>query len=368
MAVRSSILGNSRYKIIERFMRNKRADGQRDLSGGFKEDDDMKIGGNGSEQERITMYVSGGKKDDSRLSRREKYEKNSQVKEGSVFMGDLKKDKSRIEEKKEQSQNKIAKLLGDQFAEDTKIDQNLDEIREHQKALAKQASELNGEISELKADKEELKEKFGIKDDSQEQKDLELMEKVRDAKKNGKLSELSSEELEEFAGLGPLTDYQKEALARDEVISQDEQELSRIMDESAAGTKAIISTKLAVLGRQYDMTDVGYAVEEEKKAAGKEIMGMAVQDAKDHIDEEMEKLKAEAEKAAEKKKEEEEAAEKNKEKTPEEAQADRQREAAEDIQEGPQGQDGLSRQLKKIMEDGKLVEEDLKGLMVNENL
>ena len=105
------------------------------------------------------------------------------------------------------------------------------------------------------------------------------------------------------------------------------------------------------------------------EAASKEIVGMLMDEAKEHIDEEFEKKKEAAKEKAEEEKEEEEKLKKIKDKK------DQQEEMNEAIAESvdqmldvESSQTKVQDELKKLVDELKLLEEDIKGAAVDQNV
>ena len=88
------------------------------------------------------------------------------------------------------------------------------ELREHINRNLEDVSELSGRLDYISKEKEAVREKYGIDQDSQEQKDLELLEKYQNNRAGVSDDSFSKEEIERLRELQniPLTDYQKEVL------------------------------------------------------------------------------------------------------------------------------------------------------------
>lgn len=289
--------------------------------------------------------------------------KDGQVKNGTVFAGGLGgMTTDRIEQRRQQAKTQAGKLIMDQFAADNELTDTIQEHRDRIKNLSAERSNLMDLSKEYADGKETLKEKYGITPDSQEQKDLELIEKARNLMKpsNGSvgLSSLSGEELKRLGEMGPLTEYQERALAFDKAGEFIDSQIKDINDEIEARGKAISGIKQGML-KMHGMADAGKAAGDVMDAASRDIIGMVMADARKHIDEEMEKLREAAKKAAEKKEAEEEKKEKTQEKEEE------QEKLTESIQEGVSGKDAIQQEVDKILEEAKLLEEEMKGLVVD---
>ena len=102
------------------------------------------------------------------------------------------------------------------------------------------------------------------------------------------------------------------------------------------------------------------------EAASKEIIGMLTEEAKDHVDQELEEKKEAAEEKAEKEEEEKEKIEKAKEeKEQKEEFVEEVADTGEFIVEADNVLKDVQRDIKKVMDEMKLLEEDLKGAAVD---
>jgi hypothetical protein len=128
----------------------------------------------------------------------------------TIFAGNLSLNQDTITDKKLQSQKQAMKAILDKFNQDHSIDQGLETRREHQKELSADMKLAADQISNINKMKQEVKEAYGITDDSDEQKSLELLEKSMFT-----TEELTEEEMKQLEAMGPLTEYQKTALRYD---------------------------------------------------------------------------------------------------------------------------------------------------------
>lgn len=307
--------------------------------------------------------VNGGH--DQSGSNKEK-EKAGQVKNGVLFAGNMAGTVTdRIEQKKQQARKQANKRIMNQFAQDNKTTDSLRECRDRIKELQSAQSELRDKSLECQGKKEALKETYGVAEDSQEQKDLELLEKANEMNKTGSLSSLSKEELDRIQEMGPLSEYQQNALAYDRVSDAYDMQIDRMNNQIAGERNAIYETKQGML-KQHGMADAKKAANSILDAASDSIMGMLYSEAKQHVDEEMEKLVEAAKEASEKKEEEEKKQEGVKEEKQES------QELTEKIQESAGQketvQEDVQQEINKIMTEAGVQEEDWKGIIVNEQI
>ena len=287
----------------------------------------------------------------------------SQIKNGSIFVGKINLNMlaDRVEQKKEAARKHASKVLLDQFARDNITTDELKERRDKIKEYKAEWSALDKEKQMYLEEQEKLKAQYGIQEGSQEQQDLDILRRANKEMKSGNimLDGFSKEELERIqkAGANP-TEYQKRSLQYDDIISTYDKQIEKLKDGISIETYNIIEIKNGIL-KQHGMTDAYKASADILEAASSEIVGMLMADAKEHIDEELEKLVEAAKEAAEKKKAEEAKKEEAK------AESEEQKELTEEIQEGSAKQDQMQQEIKKIMKDNELTEEDMKGLIVN---
>lgn len=227
--------------------------------------------------------------------------------------------------KKAQAQKKAMKILGDAFAGDSKIDDDMSERREKIKSLTQELADRKKEIKDMEDTKASLLEQ-GYDENSNEVRQL-------------------SEGLKEYSK--QAMDTENELTAENAVIRQ---------------TK-IERLKSNPMGEARDQAD---AVMD---AANDEIMGLLIAEGRDYIDEKQEEEKKKAEAAQEKKQELEEKLEARKEDRKE------QEKLTENIVEASQrlsgGTDSVAQaqqEIRDMMNRLKLVEDDVKGATVNQSI
>lgn len=307
----------------------------------------------------------------------------------TFFVGNTNLDP--IAQKRKEAHEKAWKVITNAWKQDQKLDADV----ETRKALYDKNREAlalaNDELEAIRNDRAALTEYYEIDPDSQEQKDLELMERYQDQQKgivNGEA--LSMEELEHAAELmeQPLTEYQSRALElndREGVWEQREKEARLNMGNMLEDIKDINLARL----QSSPMQDAKHTADSIMDAASKEIMGMIVKDTKEKVDETMEETKEKVEENAEKKEEqEEELAEIKMERAIQRAMIegtqDAVREAEAEIKKNNTpdvATDEISKvtqqssnmgdaqqKLQEIMHEMKLIESDLKGIKVDKGI
>ena len=120
-----------------------------------------------------------------------------------------------IAAKKAQVRKKAMKIIGDAFAGESKIDDDMANRREKIRSLTGEIGDSAKAISDIEASRAALQDKFGVSSDSQEQKDLELLAKGVETGFSGSDVRLTKEEEEQIAKIkaAGLTEYQQQSLA-----------------------------------------------------------------------------------------------------------------------------------------------------------
>ena len=295
--------------------------------------------------------------------------KQTKEKTNSYFAGNLNQDlfSNKVQQKKKEAQEKALKIIGDTWENDRSIDMDILERREKVADLQKENEESQKQIDEIQQMQKELQEQYGIENDSQEQKDLQLLRKKKEWMK-GKGTSLTKEELEYTEKLERegLTDYQTRQLEYDNQKSFFQENIDKNKKEIVMEYAIIRGIRLERL-KQDPMVKAQEQAEEILEAASKEIISMVVEDAKEHIDEKQEKEEEKAEELKEKKKEQEAFVETQKEKkTEQENLLDEI--PMEELLKMPQMKEEVKKEIQNIVSKMKLVAEDIKGAMVDKSV
>lgn len=232
---------------------------------------------------------------------------NDKIKNGTIYAGNLTQKQDSLMQRKNQAMKKAMKVVGDAWTGEKKIDQNVEESRQHIKDCQQLMADNNEIIKGYKNRKEEIRQEYGVEADSQEQKDLELLEKKKYAMRHPDEVSLTKEEqkrLKELEGQ-PLTEYQQRALELDTAISIYQEEIDAAKDEISAESAALRSIRVERL-KTHTMQDAQDEAEKIIQEASKEAIGSLLDEAQEHITEELEKEREEAKEEAEEKEEQEE--------------------------------------------------------------
>lgn len=263
-----------------------------------------------------------------------------------------------IQARREQAQKEAMDILRGQFEADGAIDTDLKERRGRIAQNKETAAAALKEINAISEEQEKLKEAYGIEADSQEQQDLELRMKFNKAMKPDSQEQLTEEEWERYQELGPMTEYQKAAMELEADKGKWRKEIDEAQKVITSETQVIRATQQEVV-KHHGMDDAVAAKEEYLKAASKEIIGMLIEEGKDHIEEKVEEAVEKGEKLKEEKEELEELREEKK------AEREENTPQPEELLDLHKIQKDVEEQLNAILEEQKLLKEDLKGLKVN---
>ena len=245
----------------------------------------------------------------------------------TIFVGNGQTNQSdTLAQKKKEAQDKAMKVIRDAFAKEIEIDNGIEESREKISDSKAKIAEAQEQIKALEEQKEEIR-------------------------KNG----CSEDEYKEVCA-----DYAKQEA---EFYSQIQDAKSTVMDENAS----IRQVKIDRIQNQ-DMQNAMQEADDIMDAAGKDMIQTAMKEMQERMEE---KRKEEAEKAKEKA-EEEEKEKKLKERV-EERNAESQpvtetRAVTESILTHDQLKDSTTSEIKNILDDYTLTEEDIKGMSIDSKL
>ncbi len=285
----------------------------------------------------------------------------------NIFAGNLNPAIDPIAQKRQDARQQAMKIVGDAWASDQKVDDDLALRRENIRNLQSEIGKANDELKKIEDQRVQLRDHYGVTEDSKEEQDLKLLAKEMDAKKPGSGVSLTKEEREQIAQIKKdgLSEYQSRFLEMKENGKIYEDQIEEASAQIRMESAIITGTKLEMLKHQ-GMTKAQKAADDVMEAASDQIVGMLMEEAKDHIDEEMEEQKELAEERAEKKEELEERTQKNDEEDArEKALRDQIGDSTKLMTESEDVMDDVQRELKKIVDKMKLLEEDIKGAAVD---
>lgn len=266
-----------------------------------------------------------------------------------------------ILERKKKAMADAMGIVGKQFAADGKIDADLAERRGRIADSKAKADAALKEKQALSEEQRKLQEAYGVEPDSEEQADLELRIKMKKALDPRNGVKLTKEDVERLQKMGPVTDYQREAMEIEDSKAIWEEEIEEAHKTISFETQVIRATEQEML-KVHGMVDAQKAAQASLDAASKEIIGMAIQEGMDKIEGDLEEAVEKAEEQKEEKEEQE--ALRGEKKTEQEAQ----NEQLQKLPDMQKMQNEVDQQLQEILERQKLLEEDLKGIQVDHNI
>lgn len=346
----------------------------------------VKMGRNGNLTINVGLQVQEKEEADGRRKAGQQQRKNT------IFAGDLPINKDPIALRRQQAQKKAMKFIQDAWNSDRKIDQSQEEIRQLKESKWDDVMFYHERAQECKARKENLRQQYGVDKDSQEQQDLELLMKGAHVDPQNPLTEEETARLEQLQGQ-PLTEYQKKCLEiNDEQYIFDHR--GKVAEINVAELQRLSTDIKRERLKNHKMADAQVNAEKVMEQAGRDIQGMLWEEAKDHVDESYEETREEAEKKAEEKEAQEEKIELRKErKELMEARIDSAREESHEAEETQKEQEKDAREeaallkdmagagldvagagspvqaeIKDMLNKMKLIEADLKGIEVDEEV
>lgn len=299
-----------------------------------------------------------------------KKQTKKQVPVKSVNAKDLRIKLDPIAEKRKEARKAAMDIVGKVFAGERKIDDELNGRRKRISDLRAENAKACKEISEYENRRLELRNQYGVTPDSQEERDLRLLEKELDSRRPDSqvtLTEDDYSELERIREEG-LSEYQERSLEIRGYEGPAKDTIYHNKLEMQTETAIITQTELERL-KSHALLDAQEQAEDIMDAAAKEIVGMLVDEAKEHIDDESEEIIEDAkEKAKEKKELEERITKVRDEKKEKEEITEDILEGAADVSRNTTELDNAQQEIKDMMSKMKLIEEDIKGAAVDKTL
>ncbi len=247
----------------------------------------------------------------------------------SIFAGSLNMTTDRIEQKRDMARKKAMRVLEEEFANEKGIDKMVEEQKEKVAEVKEDFLENAQTLKDLKAAKEQYKKEYGLDKEGAVPTAEQMTELIEFSKAEGELN-------------SRLILAREEAKARNRAVDE-------IMIERE---------------KSHGMVDAKEEADTIMEEAGKEVLGMLVEEAKDHIEETQEEQKEKAEEIKEKKEEEQEKLEKKNE-TPQQAAVSKTSETMGELQDISQDCQMIQKELKVMIETKEITEEDIKGLLAD---
>lgn len=280
---------------------------------------------------------------------------------------------SATDAKKGLARKQAMKLVGDAWDRDQKVSKSIADMIDEKKSKLDELSQLKRQMNDMDSMKSKYMEEYQIDPDSQEQKDLELLEKYQNNKYGAFSDKFSEEEIERLKELQdqPLTEYQEKVLAVNYARDGLSVAYERLANEIKGLAQSIGDAKVEQEKSQ-DMMKAQDAAEQILDAADQEILGMLYEEGKEHIEEEAEREEDKAEKLAEEKEEKEERLEKQKEERKEQEEildagdkADKMKLDVRADKTTDSQVEEAQKSIQKILEENNMINEDIKGIEID---
>lgn len=210
------------------------------------------------------------------------------------FAGDMTLTSAQIEEKRNRAKEQAADIIKSVYKNDEIIANDLRERRNRIAEIKKELSDINDEVKRIDGLKDELRESMGVEIDSEEHKELELLEKP--------YFELTKEERERVAEIRKdgLTDYQSQALEYNKAKAHFGKMASELKKEMFEQNAIVEATKRELV-KNTSMIEGEKQAQIIKESASDEIIRAVVEESKKKLEEEIKEQEEKAEKIEEQK-------------------------------------------------------------------
>lgn len=289
---------------------------------------------------------------------------NTKKQDGSIFVGgqDGKcplAGNSLIEQRKKMAGKQAMKLISDAFSKNIKSQESIDNLRELKAQRLDELKEINKSMADIESQKEALMKEYGVTEDSDEMKELELLKKYQNNRMGIFTGEFTDEEIEKLKSLQGTSrsEFQARYLELNDAYNQYQKDAGQIEDEIRA-LSGDIELQKNELNASRDMEKAQDAAESIMDAASKETIGLMIQDAKEHVDETAEEEKEKAKKVKERNEEQKKIIE-------ESAEADKLDQSISMKSQDTSAVSQAQKSIDKILKDNNLISDDIKGIEID---
>lgn len=333
------------------------------------------------EQDGFQLAISSGR---TRSQKKEQAEKAEKENRKNIYLGDITQGASQdqISEKYAMAQKRAIKKILDQLEDDVKIDDdmaaeltNVDELQQDIRGYRDGLVAVWERRNDLQSKYEEALNKYQMDPETRAQKDQELTEKAEQNRKDPMNPEymLTDEEKEYLNNLSEREKYQTDLLICDQEEQQYKDRINLAQRKIEESKATVYATQKALL-QTHPMVDAMKDADEIMEAANKERIGSLFDEGVDEIEEknaEAQKEMAEnKEKALEEKIEREkmEADEKKREEAEQEMEESIMAVTMQAMTYGQQTSEAVQANIKNLIQDQILLDVDLKGLRVDDQI
>ena len=214
---------------------------------------------------------------------------------------------NQIDAKRLRARKQAMKLISDAWKYADKTDKNIDDMKLDKLNKLDEITELKKKVSDLENEKEAYRVDYGVDKDSQEQKDLELLEKYQNNRYGSAEDPFSKEELERLKELQntPLTEYQEKVLKLNSSQIHFKDEIGQ-KELKIACTTASIALAEIDRDKSQEMLKAQDSADQIIGAVEGEVKNLLVNEGKDNIDDKVEENKEKADEAEKKQEEQQE--------------------------------------------------------------
>ena len=300
-----------------------------------------------------------------------KPQKSGQIK--SLNIGNLTANntKTAIDKKRELVKKQAMKIIGDAWNQDNKALDSINDMYDKKSESLEKLNDIQSKLKDIDNKKESLRLEYGIDADSEEQKDLELLEKYQNNINGAAYDDFTEEEINRLKELQnePRTEYQKKALMLNASKDILYLETKKIENEIIGMTESISMSEIE-LNKSQNMLKATESANGIIEASEDEILGMLIKEGMDNIEEKMEEELEKAKEAADKNAEKEEKAEERKEQKElleKEHEAERLEKKVSDNRQSQSNVEQAQNEIRRILEENNMINEDLKGIDIDLN-
>ena len=278
-----------------------------------------------------------------------------------------------IDQRKKMAGKQAMKLISDAWAKDTKSQESIDRLRELKAQKTDELYDKKKSMADIESQKELLMKEYGVTEDSDEMKELELLKKYQNNRMGVLTGDFTDEEIEKLKSLQGTTrsEFQARYLELNDAYNQYQNDYDDIEDDLRV-LNANIELQKNELNASQGMGKAQDAADAILDAASKEAIGLMMQEAKENIDKTAEEEKEKAEKAKEEKEELQERIDKTKERNEEQKEIIEEATEAAKIDQSinAKSQDTSSveeaqRSINKILKENNLISDDIKGIEID---
>ena len=214
---------------------------------------------------------------------------------------------NQIDAKRLRARKQAMKLISDAWKSSNMRDKNIEDMKLDKLNKLDEITELKNKVSDLENEKEAYRADYGVDMNSQEQKDLELLEKYQNNRYGSAEDTFSKEELDRLKELQntPLTEYQEKVLKLNSSQIHFKDEIGQ-KELKIACTTASIALAEIDRDKSQEMLKAQDSADQIIGAVEGEVKNLLVNEGKDNIDDKVEENKEKADEA-EKKQEEQQA-------------------------------------------------------------